>query len=431
MLTDREPWAPAPPQETPLAGRILSVMVVLTAAAPYSISFAMSLVALFYVLLSGRLSFPHWSTVLFVTWCAASISWSDLPTQSVKYVLFIAFSALALWCLVEQLSSVQVYEALASAVKVLLTVSIALFAAFPAYGREVTGDHVGALKGVFATRNAAALTFAVALTVLVFMAAVPAFRFRTRSAIWALIAVAGLVATESSTGITVAVLSSAALLVVLRIHRWRAGTRWFAAFLLLVATVVLSLAGLRNMSVVSELLGRDDTLTGRTRIWEAVEPYLEARPWLGYGWGALWREESLITRAMWGVAGFRFPNAHNAYMEAIIQVGVIGLVLLLLVILGVLVTAGFRVIKRGDIWSAWPLILPFLFLVHGVTESSFVSFSGWQLLVIASALLHASRPVPAASTVVRRLHAGTAPSRGEAGVSEPALHAPSAVASST
>jgi O-antigen ligase len=40
------------------------------------------------------------------------------------------------------------------------------------------------------------------------------------------------------------------------------------------------------------ILGKDATLTGRTKIWAAVMREIEDRPWLGYGYQAVWGDKS-------------------------------------------------------------------------------------------------------------------------------------------
>jgi O-antigen ligase len=379
---------------TPLAAHVLTVLVAVTAAAPFRMSgpviFALSSLSLFYVALSGRVTLPHWTIVAFVGWCAVTVSWSIVPAESINGVLILAVSSLALWCLVHQLDREAVYRALATAVKVLLVGSLLVYILFPVSGREQTADHFGALRGLFIQRNSAAFVLAAGLLLFVYLAASPSFRHRKRWAAWALFALAMLLATESSTGLAVGVVSCAVLLFLVRLRTWARSVRQLFAVLLLSVTAVAVVGTLQDLAWVSRLLGRDTTLTGRTFIWSLLEPYIRAEPWTGYGWAAVWTPESLMARAMWGVARFRFPHAHNAYLDALAQVGAAGLVLLLLVCVTILAVAGRRVVTgTGDVWAVWPFAVTFFLLLYGISENSFMSYFGWDLLVIALALLAA------------------------------------------
>ena len=387
-------FAPSSPV-TPLAAHVLTALVAVTAAAPFELSgpviFALSLLSLFYVLLSGRVTLPHWTIVAFVAWCAVTLSWSVAPAQSVNGLLILAVSSLALWCLVQQLDREAVYRALANALKLLLVGSLVVYVLLPDAGREQTSDHYGALRGLFIQRNNAAFVIAAALLLFVYLAVSPSIRHRLGWA-WALFALAMLVATESSTGLAVGAVGCAVMIFLIRMHRWARSVRQLLAVLLLATTAIAVVGTLQDLAWVSRLLGRDTTLTGRTFIWSLLEPYIQARPWNGYGWAALWTPESVMTRAMWGEANFEFPHAHNAYLEAMAQVGAVGLALVLLVCLTILVVAGRQVVTgTGDVWAVWPVALTFFLLLYGISENSFMSYFGWNLLVIALALTAAAR----------------------------------------
>lgn len=78
--------------------------------------------------------------------------------------------------------------------------------------------------------------------------------------------------------------------------------------------------------VVLSGLGRDDTLTGRTEIWQDVIPLVE-NPLIGTGFESFWlgsRKDALWEKIFWK------PNqAHNGYLETYLHLGLIGLGLLL------------------------------------------------------------------------------------------------------
>jgi len=394
-----EPWsaASAPgrdrrPPKLPLAATVMMVLLAVTAAAPFSgsgpVVFGLALVSFGYALLSGPLARLHWSIVAFLVWCGVTLAWSVTPGQTVRGVLITVASALAVSSLASQLSRAEVYRALAGALKILIVSSWLLYLAVPASGREQEAYHRGALTGVFVQRNAAAFVLAVAVLTFIFMAASPHFRRRRRSAGWAAVALLALVATESGTGLAVTVSCALLMLGARWIHRWSRIAKQSAVALLAGAAAAVALNASSAVSFITGLLGRDATLTGRTLIWEAVGRYIRERPWTGYGWGALWTQDSLMTRVMWSKAGFRFPHAHNAYLDALVQCGIVGLVLIMLVCASVLLKAGSGVLSgRDGVWPTWPIVVILCLLLYAISEQSYMGYFGWLLVVLASVLV--------------------------------------------
>jgi exopolysaccharide production protein ExoQ len=273
---------------------------------------------------------------------------------------------------------------------VLIVLSWLLYLGAPAVGREQHAYHRGALTGVFVQRNAAAFVLAVAVLTFIFMAASPRFARRVSSGIWAVVALATLVATESGTGLAVTVVCALLMTGASRVNRWSRFARGSLLAVLVGAAAAALINAQGTVSLVTDLLGRESTLTGRTLIWAALEPYLRAHPWVGYGWGALWTDESLMTRVMWAEAKFQFPHAHNAYLDAMAQAGIVGLGLMMLVCAMVLKNAGAGILSgRDGLWPTWPAVVVVCLLLYAISEQSFMGYFGWLLIVLATVLVRA------------------------------------------
>jgi exopolysaccharide production protein ExoQ len=81
-------------------------------------------------------------------------------------------------------------------------------------------------------------------------------------------------------------------------------------------------------------LGRDPTLTGRREIWHLVLG-MTSNPWFGTGFESFWLGERL--RKMWSIYWWHPNEAHNGYLEVYLNLGWVGVVLL-----GVVIVTGYR-----------------------------------------------------------------------------------------
>lgn len=101
----------------------------------------------------------------------------------------------------------------------------------------------------------------------------------------------------------------------------------FAATLLSMPLIISS--GLAQS--VFDLIGREPTLSGRLPLWKVVWPWIEQRPVLGYGYAAFWEPDSYRIRQITGhpSAQWEVYYSHNGALETLLDVGVVGLSLLL------------------------------------------------------------------------------------------------------
>src|SRR5439155_9069149 len=95
---------------------------------------------------------------------------------------------------------------------------------------------------------------------------------------------------------------------------------------------------------LAQSVGRDPTLTGRTNIWNAVLS-THTNPILGTGYESFWLGRRL--NEVWRQAGAGINEAHNGYLEVYLNLGLIGLFLLV-----VFLVASYRTICRRFISSS-------------------------------------------------------------------------------
>ena len=121
------------------------------------------------------------------------------------------------------------------------------------------------------------------------------------------------------------------------------------------------------------LMGRTEqhsSLSGRLPIWEALTPYIAEEPMLGYGYGAFWTRERV--EAVSSEVGWALSASHSAWIEAALEVGLVGVGLLGAVFLLGLARAGRAAAdprRRGDPLPFFALALTLLLAANAFTEA--------------------------------------------------------------
>jgi len=144
-----------------------------------------------------------------------------------------------------------------------------------------------------------------------------------------------------------------------------------ATFIILIGMISF-FTGNIPVKELPELLGRDTTLTGRIYIWSKLVPYAQKKLLLGYGFGGFWTT-SLRTQIA--------VTAHNGYLDTILNLGILGL-MLFLTLLMTLISKCSKLIS--DFWDIKTLFLAMvlMLLVHNIAESSLGYFEAFPSSLI-------------------------------------------------
>jgi exopolysaccharide production protein ExoQ len=166
---------------------------------------------------------------------------------------------------------------------------------------------------------------------------------------------------------------------------------------LVVSFLLVCLSGMwlyltNNTEIVIRNLGKDLTLTGRTPIWEGVLFFIKQSPWLGYGYGAVWIGKdygigSFISDPM----NYYVVNSHNGYLDLLLEIGGVGLALVLLVVISILYKQFSNMGSSPRLKSSelWPVVFLVTLVIYNSTEANllvqnsiawvFVAFLGFAM----------------------------------------------------
>lgn len=165
----------------------------------------------------------------------------------------------------------------------------------------------------------------------------------------------------------------------------RAPVRWKRpiSFTTLALTAAAGVLTIKYRDLIFDLLDRSPDATHRADIWVQVIHYAQERPegWGYVGYWPIWEQPYKSIVESTGVVA---AHAHNAYLDAWLQTGLIGMVLFL-VIMVLLFGGTWRLVERasrGDsfIPLAWALLAAAM-AIQGLTESRPLVEGGWYLIV--------------------------------------------------
>jgi O-antigen ligase len=353
-----------------------------------------------------RIAAVPWLALLALLAVASSL-WSLDPTMTLRRSIPFALAGLfGVYFAVRFPPSRQL--AILRLALVLLALATVVFALFlPAIGLDHSPGHGADWQGVFTQKNACG-------RIMVLATAVVLFGERLTLGRLASLALFGLVLVMSgSRGAWI--IEGALLLLWLLVQIGRRSSpraRFVLAFAAPVAGVCIVTVAVLNSSRLDPIVGRDLTLSGRTAIWRQVVHSIAQRPLLGYGYDAFWRGMQGPSLQIASAVHFVVVHAHNGFLEIALELGGVGLLLLLL--------AGLRAMRQ--LWTLWicgpvdriafPLAVLLLIVLYDLDENTLLLYNGlfWVLTVAALVTLdsvvrdrrHTAASTPHAILTVRR-----------------------------
>lgn len=155
------------------------------------------------------------------------------------------------------------------------------------------------------------------------------------------------------------------ILVATRMEGIRKNIKFYTLSAILIVSV--SLMMFDSLPFLTGALGRDETLTGRTEVWKSVLE-INTNPMFGVGYGSFWLGNRL--ERLWEQYWWHPTEAHNGYLEVYLQLGIIGVIIVMGVIFSAFRTV-FATIKTDFEYGSLQLAMLTVATLYNVTESAF------------------------------------------------------------
>ena len=348
----------------------------------------------FYPLYATLGVFVQWITAASAISIAITLSWAELLT------------ALG-WALRAILGLSYVFEFIVSAIirhpiyPVWLTDHPAHPAQLLYWSRDLLFS-LGKIQGIVG--NSSLLAMVAILAAIVF-----AIQLASRSVgrfwgwFWMIVAISTIAITRSATIVIALALVTAVTIAVILVRRARTPRGRAVVYSGIgMSVLIVAVVGFVLRDPILHVLGKTDTLTGRLGIWKAVIGLIDERPGFGWGWLGYWVPWIAPFKGLARAGGVEVMHAHNAWLDVWLQVGLIGLVIFVALVLSTLVrswtVATDRIVTAPDSVGqfSWVAVLPLLMLtaqlVQSIAESRMLIEGGWMLLIIWAVKTKLSAP---------------------------------------
>lgn len=351
--------------------------------------------AIFYVLASTFLILrfrsllaairTHWPVLVLAGYTLATVLWSVNPGISLRRSVAIIGTTLFALFIRTRLSRDQFLDYLAFGLGLAAVASFLLAVVAPSVA-IMDGTHQGSWRGIFQHKNN--LGWVMTIATVIFYHRVGRSGFVSIDGVLLLLAGSLVLLSGSRTSWLV----SAAMVAVIpaaRVLRSNVMLLVPGLIVLLVTGAIAAVALINGFNTVVTAIGRDPTLTGRTVVWAlAIEEGMK-RFWTGAGFGAFWLGPGGASMSIWETLRWDVPHGHNAYLDVWLELGMLGVIALLVVLLRYLPPV-IRCMRAGGQNMQWIGLVAAAVLLLGLSADVVMKQNSIIWLTFLSAIMYSS-----------------------------------------
>lgn len=251
-------------------------------------------------------------------------------------------------------------------------------------------SHIGAWMGVFNHKNSLGNSIAFYFLISMFLLSFTKKKISRLIILGVCVLQLILIFYSQSTTSLVLVIIEISLFVVFLIYRFIKNRYLKAIYSVNIfgLTIIGALIIIINLVSILNLFGKDLTLTGRNVIYRAAIDLISERWLLGYGYRALIDSDNLYYELFLSKIGFTVGSLHNGFLEATANIGVFGIVFIIIALFNYFYKA-LKVPKR-EILNFYPLVFFVYLIVLNFTESAFIGSANsliWVFFVLTQVYL--------------------------------------------
>jgi exopolysaccharide production protein ExoQ len=144
---------------------------------------------------------------------------------------------------------------------------------------------------------------------------------------------------------------------------------WLVYFFILCSSI-LAILCYSYFDDIMLLLDKDSSVSGRIPLWGTLIDIAAQRPLLGYGYGGFWLTQNSVVEYIWYATGWLAPQAHNSYIDSVLELGVPGVAISCLA-LGSVIARSIQGMWRGSpTWATFAAIYALALAATGAVETN-------------------------------------------------------------
>ena len=319
----------------------------------------------------------------FLTLACFSVFWSSLPDVTFRSAVYALGTTLFGIYLASRYSLKEQLGHITWTLGFIMLLSLVFVIALPHYG-IMGGVHEGAVRGVYLHKNVFSPMIVLATTVFFLQAFESGENSKISWGMFILTVAFGIMSRSSTAlGLMIVMLS---ICIAFRVFRWRYEA--LISSILIISIVggaaVVWLVQFGGLDLIFESLGKDATLSSRTKIWGYVWESIERQPILGYGLSGFWNglngPSAYIERAM----RVHVSYAHNGFLDFCLSFGFVGFSLFISNFILVTGKALSLLRRSNTVIGFWPLVLMTYFVMTNLTEGTLYNLNSFAWVLYTS-----------------------------------------------
>lgn len=329
------------------------------------------------------------SLLVFLTWAAVSIVWSQYQWATLGGLAWLAaYTVLGVYIALVR-DTIQIIRMFGDVLRLVLLVSLALEVLsgilidtpIPFLGIDAHLAQGGPISGLLGNRNELGILAVIGgITFII--------EWRTRSiqrelGLGSLIlASIALLLTRSPIAWGTALVAIAVLAILYGLRRAAPRRRRYLHFTALAVAVVAAISAWFLRTAIVAALNGNGELNYRLELWRELWTLLTLHPVEGWGWVGQWNTD-VVPYASFGLASGRAPSsAVNAYLDVWFQLGIIGLVIFVGLLALAFARSWLLAARQRTVVFTWPAIVLATLITASLAESGILMEFGWMTFVI-------------------------------------------------
>ncbi|MBW4686908.1 MAG: O-antigen ligase family protein [Komarekiella atlantica HA4396-MV6] len=319
----------------------------------------------------GRVAYVvtrDWSLIILCLFACSSIFWTENTQETATQLKSLFRTTLLGTYLAVRYSPREQMRLLSWVVGIAAILSLVFAVAMPSYGTAIS-NNVFVWQGIYAHKQYLARAMTVGSMVFL-IALLVSRKYWWLKLVILFIMLLLLWKSTSRTGIGFLLLCIYIMpLYKIAKQKFRIRETILAVAFMLNATVAMLILG--NLeTIVVDMMGKDLEFNGRLPLWQRAIEVGCGQPWFGYGYAGFWSSPiSLeVAKGLWIRQEVNANHSHNGFIDMFLQLGIVGLILLLFNFLKVIYKAIHLLFISKKLECFWMFNMIFLMLCFNIFE---------------------------------------------------------------